>query len=1176
MMMTRFTTLSRLLGATALTLIGAQASAQVDCGADYDVLPIGCEPSNAGSTVIIPVGANTEAATPAANGPQGFVISINGDAIAGDTQSASPLAKAVRSTDVALANADVQVTFDGLGTTPRLDLEIVGADRELMTGDTVTLQSALNYPAFVTRAEVRVIDLAARGGPRTIGVTPVAPNGQLTLTVPEGDTIVVVHRVYDAAGRYDETTPLSLARAGGDGRIDGVEDGIDSAARRRIPVNGGAITVRGTDVANGASVVALDEVVQVDPDGSFVIQRILPAGDYSVDVAVNGAGQNVNLTRDVTIPRSEWFGVGTVDLTYGQKTDGLTGEEATYSTGRVAFYIDGKTQNGTRITASVDTGEGDLDQIFRRLDERDPRTLLDRIDPRDLYPTYGDDSTSEDRTPTAGKIFLRIEKEANFVQWGNFDSDLGDNTFVRNERALYGLSAGVATRAQTSAGEARGRVLAYAAQPDMLPQRDTFLGTGGTVFFLEKQDIAGASETISIQLRDPDTGRIIETRLLVAGQDYEINYIQGILSLTRPLQSAVTDGLFSGGATGTSDVVLVAQYEFQPDAADLDGYAYGGRAEAWVTDDIRVGVSGMLDETGATDHQAIGADLLYAVSDETYLRLEYAQSEGTGFGSTFSADGGLIVADEAATGTEGTAIKISGRSSLADLGLGGDGAIGGYFEERTAGFSTLDVQTTTTTGDEQFWGVFADVAISDRVTIGLAYDSYENAVGEADVDAVVEATFKASDTLSYAIGVEHQDRSGGTDPGSRTDVAARLTYAPDDLRSVYVFGQATVASDGLEDNDRYGVGVSYGFDNGWAVSGEVSEGATGAGGRLAAQYTDDVGNTRYAGYEIDPNRTLDGISLNGRDQGRLVIGGSQQLTGQVSVFGENAYDVFGRHKSLTAAYGLTYRPSDVLSLTGAFEVGQVQDGDAYDFDRKALSFGLIYEDEMVSASGRVEYRVEDGVSNGIDVTADTLLVSAAAQYKIDEVQRFVFDADIARSETAQSPLLDGNYADVVLGYAYRPIEDNRLNVLARYRYLYDLYGLRDATGEDGPRQRSHVVSVDASYDLNRNWTVGGKIGYRSAQTAVDGASAFTKNNAWLAVANARYHLVHDWDALIEVRSLGLEAAGTNDTGVLGAVYKHMGNNVKLGVGYNFGRFSDDLTDLTYDDKGAFINLIAKF
>lgn len=43
-----------------------------------------------------------------------------------------------------------------------------------------------------------------------------------------------------------------------------------------------------------------------------------------------------------------------------------------------------------------------------------------------------------------------------------------------------------------------------------------------------------------------------------------------------------------------------------------------------------------------------------------------------------------------------------------------------------------------------------------------------------------------------------------------------------------------------------------------------------------------------------------------------------------------------------------------------------------------------------------------------------------------------------------------------------------------------------------------------------------------------------------------------------------------------AVYKHVGNNVKVGVGYNFGTFSDDLTDLSRDDQGAFLNFIAKF
>ena len=45
---------------------------------------------------------------------------------------------------------------------------------------------------------------------------------------------------------------------------------------------------------------------------------------------------------------------------------------------------------------------------------------------------------------------------------------------------------------------------------------------------------------------------------------------------------------------------------------------------------------------------------------------------------------------------------------------------------------------------------------------------------------------------------------------------------------------------------------------------------------------------------------------------------------------------------------------------------------------------------------------------------------------------------------------------------------------------------------------------------------------------------------------------------------------------MGAVYRHVNNNAKIGVGYNFGRFSDDLTDLTHDDQGLFVNFVAKF
>ena len=57
--------------------------------------------------------------------------------------------------------------------------------------------------------------------------------------------------------------------------------------------------------------------------------------------------------------------------------------------------------------------------------------------------------------------------------------------------------------------------------------------------------------------------------------------------------------------------------------------------------------------------------------------------------------------------------------------------------------------------------------------------------------------------------------------------------------------------------------------------------------------------------------------------------------------------------------------------------------------------------------------------------------------------------------------------------------------------------------------------------------------------------------------------------------LDLPDAEDRLSGVLVGLYRHFGNHIKAGVGYNFSTFSDDLTDMDYDHQGLFINLIGK-
>ncbi|MCH2078008.1 MAG: hypothetical protein MK180_14215 [Rhodobacteraceae bacterium] len=1174
--MTMCSAITQVLTLALMTALASGASAQqwTACVTDENgVLPADCLVDGAGKINPAPLLPNTEPEAGPQGNKAGFVLSLDGKPLNADPN----VEDLVRQTDVALAQADVKIQLDTLTTNQVLDVEVAGESRAYEAGQTVTLISETNYPAFLARAEMRIIDQGAAGGPKLLQVVPVDINGRVIVTLPEGSDLAVTHRVYDARGRYDETQPLPLGEADDRRQLDAVEEGNDYAARRGIRVNGGTVTVSATDVARGATLTTMGESVRPDARGNLVIARILPAGEYAIDVTVTGAGQNVGLTRPIDIPNGAWFYVLVADLTVGRFSDGQSGEDETRTTGRLQYFVEGETQSGVRIISSLDTGEGELDEIFKRLDEKDPRSVTDRLDPADGYPTYGDDSTIEDLTPTSGRIYLRVERDKNFLVWGDYKAQLIGNGYLRNERSLYGLQVHAESQTTTARGDARASFDLYAAQPDQLVGRDAFLGTGGSVYFLSEQDVSPGTQTVTVELRDSVTGRVTDRLTLVEGRDYQINALQGVVTLTSPLSDTVDRRLISSNPGGDESVFLVVQYEYTPTGTDVDGLSFGGRAEAWVTDDVRLGVTAIEDETGNATQKSVGIDIRYEFGANSFVQLDYAESSGPGFDSAFSQDGGLVFDTEAGIDDEGRAIKLEAQFDLGDLGASRDGVIGGYFEDREEGFSSLDYSVTSATGDEWLYGLYAIVKKSPTAFgYSLYADVYDNAVGDERLEIGGSLEGDWSDRLGYAIGVEYVDEVDGGVAGDRTDVAARFTYTLHDAVDVYAFGQMTVASDVLDDNDRFGLGVDGEIGNGWEVAAEVSDGTGGFGTRLLATHRREDNSSVYFGYELDPRRAIDAGVAQSDNGGQYVTGGTRDINEETTIFAENTYAIFGDTRELISSYGVTHSPSTFLSYTVTLNYGQLEDAVNGDLERNALSFGVRYEDDDVKALGRIEWR-RDNFEDPAEPDAVAFYLVADLAYKISEEARFLFNADVAITEANGVSFQEGELVDVSLGYAYRPIDNERLNVLGRYRYFYDDLGQEiDGASTGGAIQRSHVLSVEGNYDLTQRWTVGGKLGGRWADTAPMAGLDLASNDAVLAVLNARFHAVHEWDILLEARHLELLDAGSSDSGILAAVYRQMGEHVQAGVGYNFGSFSDDLTDLTFEDDGIFLNVVAAF
>ena len=1174
---------------TALvSLASANVSVAQDCNLVGGTIDTECNYLNKTTAVSVPTQTNVELERVLDVGTDGFDISVDGHPVtsSGKIQEQTTVAGAeLRAQDLALSEADISVKFDGLDVRPRLDVETVGDQTEYSAGDKVTFRSLMNYPAFVRSGEVRIIDKAVRGGQKTIAVLPLKSNGKVSATVPDGDGLVYVYRVYDARGRFDETAPASLTGKSRRGLTEGVEEGTDSALIRRIPVSGGAVTVSGRNVRSGANVTTLGEVVKTDADGDFVLQRILPSGEHTVNVDIAGGP---SLARDIDVPAHDLFFIGLADLTLGRTSSDLDRasgtEDKSFSRGRLAFYLKGKLKGGYTLTAAADTGEDELRNLLRNLDEKDPNSLLNRLDDSDAFPVYGDDSTSEIDAPTSGKLYAKLEKDDSFALWGSFKSQISETEYLRNERTLYGAQLVYKSPAQTTRNLPKVEFEAFGAQPDSLPQRDVFRGTGGSTYFLRFQDITRGSETLLVEVVNPTTGQVISRRTLIFGTDYDINYVQGLVILNTPLSGSGPDAdLIGANPNGDNETFLVANYDHTPTLADLDTFSYGARIQSWVTDDLRLGGTYQNEDLGGSEQEAYGLDLLYQKTERTYFELEYAVTDGPGRSEDRSVDGGLSLITEAGVTGSGSALRFKGQVDLEDLGYPIPGVVGAYIEERTAGFSTLSYRSET---DESLWGFNIDIEPTEHTSVRLYYDSFDDDADRHLREGGIELGFQQTDALKWEFGAEYidQNRPGAADQsGERTDLALRLTYDPGDVYTLYGYVQGTVSqSDGLERNNRIGVGGNYKFTDSIRATAEVSDGSTGVGARALFEYDPNENDSYYFGYTLEPDRDFGGVDLNGTDKGNFVVGTRRALNEDLTVYAENTYDLFGEHEALTSNYGVDYEYDDFWTFTGGLEIGRITDPTSTaisDFDRHAISLGAIYKDEDLAVRTILEYRRDTGQISGVNRSADTIAAKMTAKYKINEVSRLLFDFEGVRSDIATDSIPDAKFLETTLGYAYRPIDNDRFNMLAKYTYLLDMTERSTTLPASGsnflntPEQRAHIINIDASYDLNRYFTLGGKIGGRFSEQ--DNGAGFVSNNATLGVVNLRFHVVHNWDALIEARQLTAQTSGS-DRGFLAAAYRHIGNNLKVGVGYNFSQFSDDLRDVTFDDRGVFLNIVGKF
>lgn len=1163
---------------------------------------------------IIPTQIEQKVVSPFAMHP--IRISVDGETVDSSTQRHT--ADVQRCTDIAMENASLQLRRDSLAMQPRLNIQAIPAvisfwddSATRVMENKLSFKGYSNYSAFIERAEVRIFTEEQSLQEKPLEVIPLDKDWFTEWWwIPEvkpfeGPVKKLRYqlRVYDAEGRYDETAPKPLWVVN---QLSNPEElalidlpaeekviyGESHLAKRGIPLKGSTVTVNGINVPAGNKVWVMGQPVPVSETGEFIAEQVISDGLHTVEVAVLDEQGNGQLyLRDLQLKNQDWFVVGIADLTLGQDdTEGparlVTQDDTHYESdfwadGRIAFYTKGKTEGGWTITGSADSREEPLEDLFSNLDKKDPDAVFRRLDPDYYYPTFGDDSTTVDDAPTSGKFYVKAEKNNSYGMWGNFKAEMTETDLAQIDRALYGAAGHYESQGLTQFGENRTEADLFVAEPGTLLGREEFRGTGGSLYFLAKRDITQGSERVRIEVRDRDSGIVLQTRNLLFAQDYDIDYIQGRVLLNSPLSSTAEDNLIvQDGSISGHPTYLVVRYEYTPGFDDLEDTAQGGRISHWFNDYIKFGGTFSTQEQLGEEQELSGVDITLRKTPGTYLKLESASTQGPAFSQSSSVDGGFsfIPFDETTDPNQSAgAQRLEVAADLEDL-FDIPGRITLFTQSREEGFSAPGQLTNVETDQA---GLTADLPIGERWNVYTKMDKREQ-VGRLSTEAIeIDTRYRLTDQWRLSSGLRIDEREDNSPiipltqtQGERTDLAFEAMYDSLGAWKTYGFVQSTLdVTETREENNRAGIGGELQINNRTKLDAEVSGGDGGTGSRFGLDYMATDRTNIYMAYLVDTDRSDSGF--RGRN-GRSALGFRTRYSDSLSVYGEERYAFGDQPTGLTHAYGVDIAPYDKWTFGLTVETGTLVDNlTSAETERTAIGLSAGFAGERVKFSSAVESR-EDTTEL---FTRSTTLFKNNLGVTLNPNWRTTVKLNLSDSESSQGEFYDGNYTEFAWGYAYRPVYHDRLNVLFKYTFFENLPSneQQTVTGTTAEYvQRSNIYAVDATYDLTKRWSIGAKYGKRLGEVALDRVDPqFFSSNADLIIVRADWHVVKTWDWLIEARSLAVEEAEDQRQGFLTAFYKHFGNNMKVGVGYNFTDFSDDLTDLDFDSQGLFISIVGK-
>jgi hypothetical protein len=252
--------------------------------------------------------------------------------------------------------------------------------------------------------------------------------------------------------------------------------------------------------------------------------------------------------------------------------------------------------------------------------------------------------------------------------------------------------------------------------------------------------------------------------------------------------------------------------------------------------------------------------------------------------------------------------------------------------------------------------------------------------------------------------------------------------------------------------------------------------------------------------------------------------------------------------------------------------------------RDAFSVGLeLLRTKTLKAGLRFEMRYDRGDEKlGAD---DRLVLSgqAGGDWRFDRrlvlLGRFrgasVHNLAFAERLESTLGLTEGQFMDLSVGLAYRPLHSDTFEALVKWTRRYN----RRPVAADLTQYQleiADVFSAEPVVEFGYGIQAVGKVAVKAFEVQ-DAALPRIRSSMLLGILRLNYHLTEAFDVGAEYRWLGNFLTNEVEHGTLVEVAWIPVRYVSVGVGYNFTHFSDDLLDdPTTDRHGAFLRVSGRY